>query len=276
MPGERSARRALRAVLAGLALYGLLLWPWLGAGLDAHYDQLVHRAALGGLWLLTHFPLGASTLPALEVHNQGFALVLLAALAPLAAGWPWLPRLARFGALGLVAFAAHAGGLALQLHLALALEFQRRVGAALLLPWEIELARRAAQMLFVVGLAAVPFVGLTLTVWSHLPLAGMRRPTDVRGPSRPGRRTLVGLGLAAALGFGGWYVRERDARHVAAHVLVGNLLWRHDRPAEARRQYAAALRWGRRGQAAVEAGLAGVPDPVWRLRLRQALSGAGR
>jgi hypothetical protein len=267
--GEPTARALGLRLGAGFVLYLALCGVWLALGAHARYDEAVKVLAVRVLSGLAHFPIGASEIRPLEVHNQGFVFPLLVALALVGGGLSLAARFARLALLGLAAVGVHGLGLALQLDLALALKFQQRTAVPLLLPWELEILKRATQLLFVTGLSVIPFLAIALTAWWSLRKSGS---------STAPRRARVGWGAVALIlvvvaATSGWILREIDPRHVAGHLVVGNLLWGQGRTDEAVEQYGIVVRWGGKREAAgagaqvVEQALRRVPDATWRRRL---------
>ena len=247
-------RLGLRLLL-GFVLYAALCTAWLLAGLDDHYDRLVFSAAGLVVPILTHFPIGASELSPVTLHNQGYVLVLAVSLGVVAARLSWKQRLARYGTALAAIVTIHVVGMALQMHLGLALKFQERTDVPLLLDWELRAITVTFQLLFLMGLQIAAFVLLVLTAaWSTehefpgwpgretsaLSVAGLRLPGS--------RQRLVAAGALLAIGAAivgaAWQWRERSPQHVRAHAYVGHLFLDQGNDERAERQYRAAIRAG--------------------------------
>jgi hypothetical protein len=129
---------------------------------------------------------------------------------------------------------------ALQLHLGLALGAEAAWGTPFLLPWEQHALAWATELSFMVGLQVVSFLGFVVTAWGALSL-----PSPAPRAGRAGRRVLaacVVLGLVSASL--AWWWRERDPRHVAAHLELGQRFLARGMLLEAEDQFRRAASWG--------------------------------
>ncbi len=254
-------------VLAGVALYFLLVTLWLISSLDKAYDQFVLELATAVVPALTHFPIGSSEgVDVLDVHNRAFILVLIISLALVARGLPWKRRLAHYAPLLAGVVLLQIFGLALQLYLALVLKSQGKLNVSLLLPWEIETVKWMTQTVFLVNVQVTAFLAIVLTVfWSMGRELGRlfgaeaktsrnagggkkRKPNRDRDHERWAaiRRSWLiasaGVLLVVACATTAWWVREFDGRHAAAHLRVGDAFAQQHMMFEAEGQYRAALR----------------------------------
>ncbi len=287
-------------VLAGVALYFLLVTLWLASGLDKAYDRFVLESATAIVPVLTHFPIGASEgVDVLDVHNRAFTLVLIVSLAFVVRGLRWKRRLAYYTPLLVGVVLLQIVGLALQLYLALVLKSQGKLNVDLLLPWEIETVKWITQTVFLGNIQVAAFLAIVLTAFWSMGrelddfFGGEAKASPSAGTIRRSWRVAsAGVLLVVAVATTAWWVREFDERHATAHVRVGDAFARQHMMFEAEGQYRAALRgagrdgrtWmmlaatvqqqGRREEALnlLNHALEVVTDPNWRERLEQARS----
>jgi len=279
------AGAALR-ILTGFGLFALLLPAWLLAGLNHRYDALVLATARWVLAWIKHFPVRSPELEPLAIHNQGYVLVLILAMAVVSTRVPAVDRVWRYTLLALAVFAIQTASSTAQLALGLEVEFLERTGVHLMLPWELEVYRQVGRVLFLAGIQITAFVVVALTALWNTPEL-LPRP---EGPGRPGRTRLgVAATIVAAtlLSVTTWWVREFDSRHADIHARFGHLFHDQGLLETAERQYRAAVRGGtsdgrawwnlirsterRDGAQAAErlrrTALSQVSDPEWRRRI---------
>ncbi len=287
-------------VLAGVALYLLLVTLWLASGLDKAYDRFVLELATALVPALMHFPIGASEgVDVLDVHNRAFILVLIVSLAVVARGLQWRRRLAYYVPLLIGVVLLQIVGLALQLYLALVLKSQGKLNVDLLLPWEVETVKWITQTVFLGNIQVTAFLAIVLTAFWSMGrelgdfFGGEAKASRSAGTIR--RSWLVasaGVLLIVAVATTAWWVRELDERHATAHARVGDAFAQQQMMFEAEGQYHAALHgagrdgrtWmmlvatvqqqGRREEALnlLNHALEVVTDPNWRKQLEQARS----
>ena len=253
------AREGLRA-LAAFALYLLLKPLWTLVGAHEAYQAAILKVGTMVVLATQHLPV-VSTLEKLSIVHLDNLIVLILAYVVVSTRLPWVARLRRYAIVLVVVLALNVVGVVLETRIDAAEYLLSTQGLLLLLPWEFRIIDGFKYLLVDFGLNIGPFILMLLgAAWNAGLIASWERAQPAtrrqaaRATSRQGARrattqqraraaAVLALLVASALLAWSW-LRESDARHVAAHAKLGHLFLGNHQPDKAADQYRIAMEHG--------------------------------